>query len=55
MAKSNINQDRNLVIKQDAVVNIKGQGLAQQQSITIKELLEAVHILVTKHVVGIRK
>jgi small subunit ribosomal protein S2 len=33
------------VIKQDAVVNIKGQGLAQQQnqqpSVTIRELLEA--------------
>lgn len=38
-----INQDRNLVIEQDAVVNIKGQGLAQQQqtTVTIKDLLEA--------------
>jgi small subunit ribosomal protein S2 len=41
-----INQDRNLVrTKQDAVVNIKGQGLATLQEhplpITIKDLLEA--------------
>jgi len=42
-----INQDRNLVKrKQDAVVNIKGQGLATQQqqqpiAVTIKDLLEA--------------
>jgi small subunit ribosomal protein S2 len=44
-----INQDRNLaIIRQDAVVNIKGQGLAQEQQeqkrntqVTIKDLLEA--------------
>ncbi len=37
------NQDRNLEIIQDAVVNIKGQGLANQNqhTVTIKDLLEA--------------
>ncbi len=39
------NQDRNLAYQQDAVVNIKGQGLAQNKNqtlpISIKDLLEA--------------